>query len=114
MSCCKGNKDKLAEAVVKPNNARSIKDYIFKFIIFLFLGAIISVVIIPVVLVILFRLVVLSKEINILPFVYYIAKKLFKENEEDDEDDDDEDDDEEYEDYELTNEDEIIIINNPE
>jgi hypothetical protein len=111
---CKSCK-KRDEIIFNENNIKksnNIKDYILKFLLFLIFAILITPFIIPIVLVVLFRIVVLSKTINLLPVVKAIGEKIFKEKEdEEDEFETDEDyDNESDDDYEPINKHEIIQL----
>lgn len=118
MGCisCKKKKEGITEKIVKdigiqPNTKlKKIKDHIIKFLVFLLLVIVLTPLIIPILIFVLFRMVVLSKDLNVLPLVYYLAKKIFKENDEE-EDEEDYDDDLNEADYELENPHEIVEIN---
>jgi hypothetical protein len=97
---------------------KKVKDFTVKIIIFSLLCVFLTPIVIIAYFITLFNIVILSKNINILPLVYYIGNKIFKnkndedEDEDDDDDDDDDEDDEEYdeEDYELENPNDIIVL----
>lgn len=123
MACksCKKTKEEIASEVVNAKPAsttfKKIRDYFYKFLIFLLLAAILTPFIIPIVLVMMFRVTVLSKTINLLPVVKHIGERIFKEKDDEEEDEDLLEDDEAYDeenadDYEPINPHEIIIINN--
>ncbi len=118
MSCttCKKKNvdiDKIINSGGQKKTSKSIKDYTLKFLLFLVLMIVVTPLMIPIFIVVLFRMVVLSKELNLLPIVLYLGKKIFKDE---DDDDDDDDEDEEVEDglneddYELVDENEIIVL----
>lgn len=86
---------------------RSIGNYFLKFILFLLLGSILAIIIIPLSLIVLFRVVVLSRGINLLPVVLAIGQKIFKKDEEIEEEDDELNED----DYELEDSNQIISLN---
>lgn len=118
MACtnCKKSKQEVVEEVLETAKTKSetpITDYILKVLLFLVLLLVLTPVIIVVFIIVLFGIVVLSKDINLLPLVYHIGKKIFKEEEDEEED---EDDDMTYDDgpmddtHELADPDEIIEI----
>lgn len=96
MSCnCKNPKVETPVEDKKTDN--KIGTYIVNFIIYLITVTIASVVVLPFLLVVLFRVIVLNNsKINVEPILakYFKAKKVSE-----DDDDDDEDDDEEYSEY---------------
>ena len=118
-SCKKTNEEIVDDVVIaattKTHN-KIIRNYIYNFLIFLILATLITPFIIPIVLIVMFRIIVLSKSINLLPVVKYIGQKIFKDTDEDEEDNEfenDEDlDEEDDEEYEPINSDEIIVVNN--
>ncbi len=94
MACtsCKKSKRVIAETLIdktKDTNNGNFKDYIKKTLLFLVLSILLTPVILVIFIFMLFKIVVLSKEINLLPLVYHIAKRIFKDEEDEDEDDDD-------------------------
>jgi hypothetical protein len=108
-SSCKKN-GKLPELKVEGPQTSwgKFKYFTIKFLIFLVSATFISIIIIPVMIVVLFREIVLSKNINLYPLLVYIGKKIFpkeEEPEEIDEDDFDEDD------YELEDKYEVVRLN---
>lgn len=121
MACksCKKTKEEIASEVVsatyKPEG-KKISQYIANFFLFLVLAVLLTPFIIPITLVVMFKIVVLDKNINLLPVVKYLGEKIFKEKDEEDDEDEFEDDealDEEYnEEYEPINPHEIIDIKN--
>jgi len=127
MACnsCKKTKADIAEEIINSDNKKksvlqTIKDYTIRSLIFLFMLAILTPLIIPIFIVVLFQVVIMSKGVNLLPLAYYIGNKLFKDKDDEDEDDDDNDYDEDEDDkdydnlsldeYELANPHEIIEI----
>lgn len=118
MACttCKKTRADIAEDIlVKDENKttfKNIRDYILKFLLFIVMAIVLTPLLIPIFIVVLFKMVVLSKELNLLPIVLYLGKKIFKEKgEEDDEPEDDENYDDLNEDeYELVDEDEITEL----
>lgn len=115
MACCKDKKERLKEIVeteTLPEKSflGKTRDYAIKSVLFLVLSVVVVPILIPISIVVLFRMVVLSKNINLLPLVTYIATKLFTKDDED-EDDDEDDDDIDEDDYELENPEEIIVLN---
>ena len=114
MSCttCKKTRADIEHDVINKTKTRNVKDYFLKSLLFLFLAIIITPFIIPIFIVVLFRMVILSKELNLLPVVLYLGRKIFKEEEDDDEEDDDEVyDNLSEEEYELLDKNEIIEFN---
>lgn len=117
MSCnCKKDNEGFLEAAPKLNvesntsKVKKIKDYFLKTILYVVLLTIGIPVILVSFTIVLFKMVVLSKEFNLLPAIKYIAEKLMKVDKENDKDDDD--DDENYDDYEyeLLNPNEITVL----
>lgn len=119
MACksCKKTQEEIASEVVSStynNEGKKIKDYVLNFLLFLILAAILVPFIIPITLVVMFRIIVLDKSINLLPVVKYLGQKIFsdKEDKEEDEFEDDEAlDEEEADEYEPLNSHEIIDFN---
>lgn len=99
MACnsCKKNTEDTIQKVSIPKNI------LVRVFIFLLTSVILVPLIIPILLITLFRVIILSKNVDVLPLAYFLGKKIFPDEEE--EEDDEEEDDEETE-YEL--EDEII------
>jgi len=120
MACksCKKTKEEIASEVVSATlklENKNIIRYIGNFFIFLVLAVLLTPFIIPITLFMMFKIIVLDKNINLLPVVKYLGEKIFKEKDEEEEDEfeDDEDLDEELdEEYEPINEHEIIDISN--
>lgn len=123
MACknCKKTKEDIASEVVNPQTnstkLKTIRDYFLKFLLFLLFAALLTPFIIPIVLVVLFRVTVLSKTINLLPVVKHLGERIFKDKDEEEEDGDVLEDDEAYDnedadDYELENPHELIVVNN--
>jgi hypothetical protein len=117
MACtsCKKSKQEIVNAVINETKVKqnhTIKNYIINLFLFLFFLVILTPVIFVIFVVALFKVVVLSKEINLLPLVYHIGKTIFKEKEEDDDEDDidDEFDAPLEEFHELAEPDEIIEL----
>jgi len=128
MACtsCKKRKDgektfnNIKNNVNEPNRpiGKKILDFSVRILLFLTFLIFITPLFIIGYLIALFKLTILSKELNLVPVLYYIGTKLLKlDKDEDDDDDDDEDDideddfnEDEYE-YELENPDDIIEIN---
>ena len=123
MACnsCKKRKDgekvfnNIKNNVNEPNRpiGKKILDFSVRILLFITFLVFITPLFIIGYLVALFKLTILSKELNLVPVLYYISTKILKLDK--DEDDDDEDDDEEdfnedeYE-YVLENLDDIIEI----
>lgn len=103
MSCntCKSKSKDPKQLELKPTGS---KNYIVKFIVFVIAAAILTPFIIPIFLVVLFKVLVLGHGVDITPLLRYLGKKIFHEEEEP------EDDDEEFneDDYELENPNDII------
>jgi len=117
MACttCKKTKADIAEDVinkVEAKNGKSVRDYILKFLLFLIMAIVMTPILIPIFIIVLFNMVVLSKELNLLPIVSYIGKKIFKDK--DDEDDDDEYDNLSEDEYDNLSEDEYELIDKDE
>jgi len=119
MACksCKQKDELIQEKQSEINPAvKKVRDYILKFLLFCLMAPLLTIIIIPISLVVLFRVTVLSKSINLLPVVKALGERIFKEKEDEEEDDgfeNDEDyDNESAEDYEPINEHEIIVVNN--
>jgi hypothetical protein len=126
MACtsCKKNKDgekvfnNIKNNVNKPNRpiGKKILDFSVRILLFLTFLIFITPLFIIGYLIALFKLTILSKELNLVPVLYYIGTKFLKldkdEDDDDDEDDFDEEDfnEDEYE-YVLENPDDIIEIN---
>jgi len=120
MACttCKKTKADIAEDILikefkDKKGPKKIRDYFFKTILFLILAIIMTPILIPIFIIVLFKMVVLSKELNLLPIVSYIGRKIFRS--ESDEDWGDDEDSEEYDnldenDYELLDENQIIKL----
>lgn len=106
MSCntCKSKSKESNKIPISDTTGR--KNYFVKFIIFLLASAILIPFIIPILIVVLFRVIVLSHGVDITPLLKHIGKKIFT-NKEDPDDDDEELDEEEYE---LENPDDVIVI----
>ena len=99
----------------KKTTLKLIKEYTIKTIVFLLLFVLIAPFIIPIFAIALFNVTVLSKNVDIMPLLMYVGKKIFKNDEEDDEDEENEEDDEEWDEdeeevYELENPHEIIVL----
>jgi positive regulator of sigma E activity len=126
MACtsCKKNKDgkkifnNIKNNVNEPNRpiGKKILDFSVRILLFITFLVFITPLFIIGYLVALFKLTILSKELNLVPVLYYIGTKILKLDKDEDDDEDDEEDDEEdfnedeYE-YELENPDDIIEIN---
>jgi hypothetical protein len=124
MACtsCKKNKDgekvfnNIKNNVNEPNRpiGKKILDFSVRILLFLTFLIFITPLFIIGYLIALFKLTILSKELNLVPVLYYIGTKLLKLDKDEDDDDDDIDEDDfnedEYE-YVLENADDIIEIN---
>jgi hypothetical protein len=119
MACksCKKTQEEIASEVVSSTykiEGKKIKDYVLNFFLFLVLATLLVPFIIPITLVVMFRIIVLDKSINLLPVVKYLGQKIFsdkEDNEEDEFEDDEALDIEEDDDYEPLNSHEIIDFN---
>jgi hypothetical protein len=127
MACtsCKKNKDSkkvfndIKNNVNEPNRpvGKKILDFSVRILLFFTFLIFITPLFIIGYLIALFKLTILSKELNLVPVLYFIGTKLLKLDKDEDDDDDDEDDideddfnEDEYE-YVLENADDIIEIN---
>ena len=123
MACnsCKKNKNgekvfnDIKNNVNQPNRpiGKKILDFSTRILLFITFLIFLTPLFIIGYLVALFKLTLLSKELNLVPVLYYIGTKFLKlDKDEDDDDEDDEDDfnEDEYE-YMLENVDDIIEIN---
>lgn len=119
-STCKGTQRTILSDVKIPDNGRktlifNILEYLNRIIIFLFISIIIVPFIIPIFLYVLFKSIVLSKQINMMPLLLYVGRQLLKVDEdfdEEDEYDDEYDDEMDFEEYVNLNKDDITVINN--
>jgi hypothetical protein len=125
MACnsCKKNKNRekvfndIKNNVNEPNRpiGKKILDFSARILLFVTFLIFLTPLFIIGYLIALFKLTILSKELNLVPVLYYIGTKFLKldKDEDDDDDDENEDDDfneDEYE-YMLENVDDIIEIN---
>ena len=87
---CKSCKEKrgvsIDDILINTNNEKksllkTIKEYTIKTIVFLLLFVLISPFIIPIFAVALFNTTILSKNVDIMPLLTYIGKKIFKNDE---------------------------------
>jgi hypothetical protein len=103
MSCsgCKGAKTPSVQETVDLSARVQLKNYIIKTIIFLVMVLLSPIVLIGIY-VVLFKSIVLSKHVDIIPALRHLMQKWGKNNDDEDEDDDDEIELNE-DDYELTN-----------
>ena len=127
MACtsCKKNKDgkkvfnDIKNNVNEPNRpiGKKILDFSVRILLFLTFLIFITPLFIIGYLIALFKLTILSKELNLVPVLYYIGTKLLKLDKDEDNDDDNDDEEDIYEEdfnedeYELENPDDIIEIN---
>ena len=127
MACnsCKKRKDgekvfnNIKNNINKPNRpiGKKILDFSVRILLFFAFLIFITPLFIIGYLIALFKLTILSKELNLVPVLYYIGTKLLKLDKDDDDDDDDDDEEDIYEEdfnedeYELENPDDIIEIN---
>lgn len=81
-------------------------NYILKFLVFLIASVILIPFIIPILLVVLFRVIVLAKNVDISPLLMHMGRKIFPKDQDEAEEYDELDQDE----YELEDPNDIIII----
>jgi hypothetical protein len=98
----------------KKSSGFKVIEYTSKFIVFLFVSTILTPIIIPVLIIVLFKTLVLSHNVDIMPLLLHIGKKIFKEKDDGyDEDDEEEDVDEfDQDEYEELNKNDIVVLNN--
>lgn len=103
MSCntCKSKKEKN----LNPETETVGNNYLGKVIVFLLSGVILTPFIIPIFLVVLFKVIVLGHGVDITPLLKYLGRKIFKKDEEESETENEELNED---DYELENPNDII------
>jgi hypothetical protein len=112
MSCNSCKKKSSYEDIISKideplTSSQKIKLYTVKFFIFLLLSIILTPLIIPILVVILFKVIVLSEGVDISPLLLYIGRKIFPKEEELEEPIDEEFNED---DYELVNKYDIVKI----
>ncbi len=85
-SSCKNKTSQYEDLKLKPEEEskpiNNFKYYFAKIIIFLFMCVVLIPFIIPILVIVLFKVVVLSKGVDISPLLKYIGGKIFKKNDE--------------------------------
>ena len=122
MGCntCKGKSKPTFEETLKEYKAEEKKslggkiiEYTSKFIVFLIVSAILIPFIIPILIFVLFKTIVLSHSVDIMPLLIHVGKRIFKEEDEYDEDEEEEDLEEfDQDEYEELNKNDIVVLNN--
>lgn len=125
MGCktCKGKpKNTFGDTVNEYNEKEKstgvkIVEYTSKFIVFLLVTTILVPFIIPVLIIVLFKTLVLSHNLDIMPLLIHVGKKIFKDDNDDDDDYDEDEEDEDFDEfdqdeYEELNKEDIVVLNN--
>ena len=106
-TCKQSNPTFVATSDEKVSNLKNIKYYFIKFLVFLVVSIILVPFIIPILLFVLFKTIVLSEGVNIMPLLLHVGKKIFPEEKEEEDEDEEINEDE----YELENVHDVVVLN---